>query len=234
MPIPTRRVAGFGVAAATGATLLTRPWLYLGSTRSERRTDLPGDDLIAHPKLIATRATTIAAPPTTVWPWLRQMGHGRAGWYGFDAWDNAGEDSADTLIPELQTLRVGDVVADAVGPFGFEVVDVVPQRAIVFRATIHPITGKVADPVGQPQRPFIDFTWAFALVAHTNGRSRLVVRVRYDRSPRWWVAGAIEVYELVDAVFTRKMLTGIRRRAETDRASAAPVASPSAPQSATG
>ena len=48
------------------------------------------------------------------------MRHGRAGWHGFDAWDNAGEDSADTLIPELPHLAVGDVIADAMGPFGAE------------------------------------------------------------------------------------------------------------------
>jgi hypothetical protein len=214
MSFPTRRIMTVGVLTVGGGTLMTRPWLHAGSTRAERRTALPGDEWIARPKLTATRAVTIDAPPAGVWPWLLQMGHGRAGWYGYDLWDNAGEDSAETVIPELQHLAVGDVIADATGPFGFKVMEIEPEHTIVFRATIHPITGKVVDRHRQPGRSFIDFTWAFVLTPLADERSRLVVRVRYDRSPRWWVACAVEAYELVDAVFTRKMLSGIRERAQ--------------------
>lgn len=229
MRIPTRRVLGLAGVAAGGATLLARPWLGSGSTRSERHAVLPGDRWIECPALTATRATTIDAPPSAVWPWLQQMGHGRAGWYGYDLWDNAGEQSADVVVPELQHLAVGDVIADAVGPFGFRVVDVEPGRAVVFRATIHPITGKVVDRERSPQRPFIDFTWAFVLAPQPDGRSRLVVRVRYDRSPRWWVACAVEAYELVDAIFTRRMLAGIRARAEGRPAASAGDVRPRSP-----
>ena len=72
--------------ASTGAGLAT--WLILhhlgrtyGSTRSERRQALPGDELVADAHIVATHATTIAAPPEQVWPWLLQMGWHRAGWY---------------------------------------------------------------------------------------------------------------------------------------------------------
>ena len=214
MTVPIRRLVILGIVGAGGAALLTRPWLHGGSTRAERRASLPGDQWIDQPRLVATRAVTIDAPPDAVWPWLQQMGHGRAGWYGYDLWDNAGDASADALVPELQHLAVGDVIADAVGPFGFRVLEVEPERAVVLRATIHPITGKVVDRDRHPHRVFIDFTWAFVLTPLAGGRSRLVVRVRYDRSPRWWVACAVEAYELVDALFSRKMLAGIRQRAE--------------------
>lgn len=208
-----RRLAALSATLTAGTVLVTRPWLRTGSTRAERRVELAGDEVIARPRLVATRATTIAAPPEAVWPWLAQMGHGRAGWYGYDLWDNAGEPSADEILAGLQGLAVGDVIPDAVGPFGFEVVELQPDCAIVLRATIHPVTGKVVDPQRQPQRPFIDFTWAFVLQPAGTG-SRLLVRVRYDHSAHWWVARAVDAYELVDAMFSRRMLMGIRARAE--------------------
>jgi hypothetical protein len=76
------------------------------------------------------------------------------------------------------------------------------------------VTGKRADPEAHPERPFIDFTWAFVLQPLPDGRTRLLVRVRYDHTARAWVARAVDAYELVDAVFSRKMLAGIRHRAE--------------------
>lgn len=210
----TRHAAVAAAAVAAGVTIARRPWLHLGATRAERRAALPGDDLVAGARVQATRATTIAAPPAAVWPWLVQMGHGRAGWYSYDLWDNAGVASADHVVEDLQHLAVGDVIADATGPFGFHVVRIEPPRALVLRATIHPITGKPVDPRRQPAWPFIDFTWAFTLEPLTGGRTRLLIRVRYDHTPRPWVARAVDAYELVDTVFTRRMLAGIRERAE--------------------
>ena len=199
-------------ALTAGAIAVTRrPWLYSGSTRAERRRDLPGDEIVTGSRLTATRATTIAAPLSQVWPWLLQMGHGRAGWYGYDLWDNAGVASAHHLMPELQRLRVGDVIPDAMGPFGFQVVRLDHGRCLVLRATIHPITGKPAEPGGPA--PYLDFTWAFVIEPRA-GQTRLLVRVRYDHSPSRWAAAAVDVYEVVDAVFTRRMLAGIRSRAE--------------------
>ena len=201
-------------AAAATAALTRQPWLHLGATREERNAPLPGDEILPHPMVEATRATCIAAPADRVWPWLAQMGHGRAGWYGYDLWDNAGVPSASQLLPDVQQLSVGDVIADAVGPFGFTVVRLDPGAAIVFRSTIHPVTGKRADPIAHPEAPFLDFTWAFVLRSDGPDACRLVVRVRYVHSPQTWVARGVDAYELVDAVFSRKMLRGIRARAE--------------------
>jgi len=36
-------------------------------------------------------AITIRRSPHDVWPWLAQMGAGRAGWYGYDFIDNGGQ-----------------------------------------------------------------------------------------------------------------------------------------------
>lgn len=210
------------LAAAAAGTYLAvrRPWLRTGASREEVRRPLPGDELVSDATLQATRATTVHAPAERIWPWLVQMGHGRAGWYSYDEWDNGGEASADRIVPELQSLRVGQVIRDATGPFGFVVARLDPGRALVFRCTIHPVTGRVvkpseADPGSRGYaRAFLDFSWAFVLDPIDDRSTRLLVRVRYRHQRRPWVRAMVHGYELVDALFSRRMLAGIRLRAE--------------------
>lgn len=64
---------------------------------------------------VATRAITIHAGPGQVWPWLVQIGSGRAGWYSYDCLDNAGVPSAAQIIPELQQLAADDLVPMVAG-----------------------------------------------------------------------------------------------------------------------
>jgi hypothetical protein len=71
---------------------------------------MPGDELVSAPWFNATRAITINAPPADVWPWIVQIGFGRAGWYSYDALDNAGRPSADQVLPEFQQPEAGDWV----------------------------------------------------------------------------------------------------------------------------
>lgn len=197
-----------------------QPWLRLGASSEEARKPLPGDEVVNRVRMQATRATTINAPVDAVWPWLVQMGHGRAGWYSIDRWDNAGEPSAQHLIPELQHLEVGQAISDATGPFSFTVARVDPPRVLVFRATIHPITGRPLDPAEiDPDatgyaHAFLDFTWGFVLEPREVGRTRLLIRVRYDHQRSPWVRAMVHGYELVDTLFTRRMLDGIKSRCE--------------------
>ena len=55
-------------------------------------------------------AITIEAPTDQVWPWLVQMGCGRAGWYSYDLLDNGGGCSATTINPAWQHLAIGDMM----------------------------------------------------------------------------------------------------------------------------
>jgi hypothetical protein len=71
---------------------------------------MPGDELVSDPSFNATRAITIDAPPEAVWPWLVQLGYGRAGWYSYDLFDNAARPSAKRILPQYQRLEVGDWV----------------------------------------------------------------------------------------------------------------------------
>ncbi len=107
-----RDLVGAAALLHLGYSWFMRPWhLQWGASADEVRRPMPGDELVPHPTVCATRGITIDAPSEDVWPWLVQMGgYTRAGWYSYDRFDNAGRPSADRIIPELQTLRVGDVM----------------------------------------------------------------------------------------------------------------------------
>ena len=93
---PLGAVRGFLVAlAAVAATntiylVFIRPWqAHWGATGEEAARPMPGDDITGPGIRCTTRAVTIDAPASQVWPWLTQPGYGRAGWYSYD-WDNNG------------------------------------------------------------------------------------------------------------------------------------------------
>ena len=211
------RVLRRALLIAAAWLVLRRPWLRWGATAEEVRRPLPGDHVVPHPMIEATRGITIAAPAATVWPWLAQMGHKRAGWYGLDWFDNEGVPSADHIVPELQQLAVGDVIPDAMGPFGFEVALLEPERAIAYRATIHPITGKPVRLDGGDRRPYIAFSWSFILDERDDRTTRLLTRVRYTYPPSRWIGAVVHLFELTDTIFTLQTLPGIKRRAESMR-----------------
>jgi hypothetical protein len=114
--VSARRLAGAASLAAVGllcGPALRRMMLEWGATAQEAARALPGDELLPDPDLVATRAITIAAPPAAVWPWLVQIGIGRAGAYSYDWLDRLfGLDVRSTrrIVPELQDLCVGDVI----------------------------------------------------------------------------------------------------------------------------
>ena len=79
---------GLGIAVASAAAifllylLVIAPWQHRwGATDDEVARTLPGDEIVVPDVGSVTRAITIAAPPEKVWPWLVQIGLGRAGWY---------------------------------------------------------------------------------------------------------------------------------------------------------
>src|SRR5512139_2214437 len=92
-----------------------RPYqLRWGATDEEVQRPMPGDELNTKPKFLATRAITIKATPEEIWPWLIQMGYKRAGFYGYDIFENIGSphgiSSAQSIVPEFQHFKVGDEV----------------------------------------------------------------------------------------------------------------------------
>ncbi|MBV8280937.1 MAG: hypothetical protein JO347_02595, partial [Candidatus Eremiobacteraeota bacterium] len=152
----------------------------LGAPRhAEVLQHLAGDELVPDATFEATDGVTIAATPDAIWPWLIQMGCGRAGWYSWDILDNAGERSATRVVRELQDVHVGDVLpATPRGKAGFEVLVLDPPHALVLGGLYNAETGQQFG-FGQP-RPadYSATTWAFVLEPLDESTTRLHVRAR--------------------------------------------------------
>src|SRR5215831_8858762 len=91
---------------------IARPWFnHWGATGEEVRESVPGDVLVTRPDFVSTRAITIHAPASAVWPWVVQMGQNRGGFYSYSGLQNlagSGIRNTDRIDPALQNLRVGD------------------------------------------------------------------------------------------------------------------------------
>lgn len=140
---------------------------------------LPGDELLVQPLGQLTHGITIHAKPEEIWPWLVQMGCHRGGFYSWDVLDNGGRRSAREVHPELQSIRVGDMIpATPDTTDAFEVLRVDPAHALVL--------GGLYDAERREQLPFASarpekfwqVTWAFVLEPLDAERTRLRVRAR--------------------------------------------------------
>jgi len=166
---------------------------------AEKKWHIEGDDILPDARAQLTHATTINASPRDVWPWLLQMGCQRAGWYSWDVLDNAGKRSADHIIPEYQHLAVGDVLpARPVGAAGFEVIRIVPERALVLSGLSPQWKG----------------TWAFVLEPLGPDRTRLVTRYRAAYPPNARMSLMLPFIKGAHAFMERKQLRTIKDRAE--------------------
>ena len=93
------------------ASPLVRPWhLRWGATADEVHGGMPGDEVVPRAQFAATRAVTVGAPPDRVWPWIAQLGYGRAGFYTYDLIDNGSQPSAERILEEYQNPAVGDLM----------------------------------------------------------------------------------------------------------------------------
>ncbi len=204
MAIRLGRALGTAVALVIAAVMaavyvaLIKPWhLSWGATDEELRRSMPGDELLPD-AVSATRAITIAATPQEVWPWLVQLGYGRAGWYSYDWIDNDFRRSADRIVPQFQRLEPGDKILMMPG-MGFEVQAV--ERP-------HSIVSLLEDGTT---------SWCLALYPLEDGGSRLVSRWRpkFRRSVATFLM--LLLVEPGTFVMEQKMLRTIRDRVESAR-----------------
>jgi hypothetical protein len=153
----------------------------------EATASLPGDELVADAKIRWDHAITIRARPADVWPWLVQMGCGRAGWYSYDGLDNGGVRSAERIVPEFQQVKVSDIfpmTPKAKDRFVVRIVEL--ERALV-----------LGDAAG-------GMSWAFVLEPVDGTGTRLITRSR----------GAVDrlALGLMLKVFWRPLDFGMQRR----------------------
>ncbi len=199
-------VGGAALFIAVYWTLLREWMLTWGATPSEVHMQFPGDDLLSDPDAQSTMAVDIDASPTDVWPWLRQLGQDRGGFYSYEWAENlVGLDihNADRIVAEWQDLSVGDTVrlgrADRFPDAVLKVVAIDPAQSLVLRAPDEPTW----------------WVWSFVLDPVNETTTRLLVRSRI-RLPENTVIrlAARSVLDPVSFVMTHGMLRGIQTRAE--------------------
>jgi hypothetical protein len=186
-----------GVAAYAGVRY--RRWhLRWGATDEELILPLPGDEMVHRPHFNFTRAITIHARPEEIWPWLVQIGYGRAGWYSYDLLDNLGRPSADRILPELQQLQVGDWISMGGKPR--------PTTAMRVKA-FAPNRWLLWEHQGCP--------WVWVLKPIDQETTRLITRGRnrYTWKDVVFPLGPV-LMELGDPFMMRKQLRNLKRRAE--------------------
>ena len=206
-----RYAAGLAVAGIAALQILGRT---AGSTRADRRTELPGNKVVRHPNAVTNHAITIGAPPEAIWPWLTQMGWHRGGWYT-PRWVDllffpANWPSLDVLDPSLtRELVPGDTIPDGPPGTAWYVVNMVhAPELLVLRSTTH-----------VPQRwlrfgASVDWTWTFRLTGLPCGATRLHLRVRGRAAPFWLAAAYVAVIVPADSIMATGMLRGLKRRVE--------------------
>lgn len=184
------------VAGAAYWKLLRRPVLSWGATVAEASARLPGDELLEDADGVTTRAITIAAPPSAVWPWLVQMGPApRGGAYTYDWIENLlglNMHSADHVLDEFQHPQVGDTIGYGTNRMRVELID--PERALAWRSEDG------------------NWVWSFVLTPDAIG-TRLISRNRF-RLPTLGSRIVMLPMEPASLVMEHRMLHGIRERSE--------------------
>jgi len=214
----------FGVLAFGVILLLaTRQYtLHWGATSAEVNQTMPGDELLPDSVMTSTRAINIHVSAEKVWPWLVQMGQGRGGFYSYDWLESlVGLDiqNTDKIVPELQNLKKGDLI-----PFskesGIDVVEIKPNQLLVLAGTLIVPEGTKGHKAGDTM---VGGTWTFKLEnaekpaekQSDDNSCRLVVRSRVARFEPAWISNIfMRLLEPAHFIMERKMLKGIKQRAE--------------------
>lgn len=198
-----------GVGAVGGLSLARLRWRNWGATPAEMASKLAGDDLIPDPAAMVTRGVTVQAPAGEVWKWLVQIGQGRGGMYSYDWLENLiglRIHSSEVVHDEWQGLQVGDRIT-LIRPgwlglaegYSLPVVRIDQGRAIVLGM--------------DPWKA----VWSFHVLEEADDRCRLLSRSRESVVPGFGPGLARTAGQLLDPItllMTRKMLLGIKERAE--------------------
>ncbi|GAA2564968.1 hypothetical protein GCM10010435_41900 [Winogradskya consettensis] len=198
----------------TGLAVALSPWarrhyVTWGATPEEASGPMPGDNLLPDAGLVSTRSITIDAGPEAVWPWLVQMGSGRGGAYTYDWIENLfglNMRSADEILPQFQRLAVSDSLPLGTDGPAMQVEICDHAKTLAFRS--------------------VDRAWVWIFdLRPVQGGTRLISRNRI--SPPGTSRAARLLYDVMMApgslIMERRMLRGIKERAERIGRSAEPV-----------
>ena len=220
-------LAGFGGAAIAGLAFLT-PYLRhhrnrWGVDAATAAREYPGDELVPEPRWSWTHGIEIQAPSEAVWQWVAQLGADRGGFYSYQWLENvAGCNlrNAESIHPEW-TLHRGDALVLHPDVAPLRVVEVEPPRYLLAEAAPDHVTRAAG-------RSWVAVSWLFFIESLGEERCRLISRYRCACSED--VATRLSfgptLVEPVGFAMDRRMLVGIKERAER---TAAAVVTPAVP-----
>ena len=183
-----------------------RRWMSRwGAAPSDVTRVMAGDALLVNPTYSGTMAVIVNARPEQIWPWLVQIGYQRGGLYSYDWLDRLfgflDRPSATCILPEFQHLSVGDEIPVGQGP-SWPVAAIESNRALVL--DMRTLGG-------------FDWVWQFGLYIVDENRTQLVTR-SCVRTNTVWARLATYAIEPAGFLMTRRMLLGLKQRAEALRA----------------
>lgn len=149
-----------------------------GASMADLQRPLPGDNLIPNANATIDRIITLDASADDAWPWIVQLGQGRAEWYA-PAWIEAifvkdpAKRPARKIIPKFQHIAVGDVFEDY-GPGKMKVLQVDSKKHILLYQLAN---------VNQKLGEKGTITWLLALDPIDAHHSKLVIRLRGSADP---------------------------------------------------
>jgi hypothetical protein len=174
----------------------------VAATAAETVGPSPGDDLVPHPDVVMDRGLDLPGTPAQAWPWLLQLGKGRAGWYlprTIERLVPPRRRAVRSVVPHWQSLVVGERIPDYGGPEEFfEAVELEPPGSsggghLVYRS----------------ERGRMQVSWAITLTPAGSG-TRVHLRLRLAPVRRVWLAESVG--ELVDVLTVAGMAAGLRER----------------------
>lgn len=172
------------------------------ATAAEAAAPRAGDDIIVKADVVMNRAFTVTGRPDTVWPWIEQLGKGRAGWYlpsRLEAVMTRGRRASRAINAQWLNLHVGDVIADYGGRNAtFTVARISPPNVLVYQST----------------RGRVDLSWSITLIhVPVLDQTRVLLRLRLAPVRRKWRANTLG--ELLDVVTVAGLAAGLRERLNT-------------------
>jgi len=190
--------------------------MKITASEEEKSMALPGDDVIPDFKRRVTFAINIRSSPQDIFPWIKQMGCRRGGWYSYDKLDNGGKPSAREIIQEFQEVKIGDFLParpnDPPGA-GFRVSGIRENEYLVLTTfskfpSFEPVKDKE-----QPKK-FWRTTWTFFLKKEANDKSRLIVRNNIGFEP-WWISIVSNVIgKPLHFIMQKRQLINLKNRIE--------------------
>ena len=198
--------------AALATPFLRRERSHWGLDAALAARSYPGDERVPEPRWSWTHGVEVDAPAAEVWPWVAQIGADRAGFYSYQFLENLAKcdvANADRVHAEWQRTAAQSapmVLHPAMPPM--PIVAIEPGRYFLAHAERRE---------GDPHEASV--SWLFLVEPLGEHRARVVSRFRSAYSDRLATRLAMgpAVTEPIGFAMDRRMLLGIKERAERDR-----------------